>query len=83
VPAGSLFLGGLFGEVDNCRAADRYRLREFGVHEPGGAPVTRRSAVRSTNTWLPSVRDGAVKCGLGVRCLKLIHLTQAHRAVPS
>ena len=25
------------------------------------------SAVRSTNTWLPSVHDGAVKCGLGVR----------------
>ncbi len=31
------------------------------------ALLTKRSAVRSTNTWLPSVHDGAVKCGLGVR----------------
>jgi hypothetical protein len=28
---------------------------------------TKRRAVRSRTTWLPSVHDGAVKCGLGVR----------------
>jgi hypothetical protein len=31
------------------------------------ALLTNRRAVRSTITWLPSVHDGAVKCGLGVR----------------
>jgi hypothetical protein len=31
------------------------------------ALLTKRSAVRNTNTWLPSVHDGAVKGGLGVR----------------
>jgi hypothetical protein len=31
------------------------------------ALLTKKNAVRSTNTWLPSVRHGAVKCGLGVR----------------
>ena len=30
------------------------------------ALLTKRRAVRSTNTWLPSVHDGAMKCGLGV-----------------
>src|SRR5580693_7809963 len=40
------------------------------------ALLTKRSAVRSTNTWLPSVHDGAVKCGLGVRT-QLPRLTQA------
>ena len=46
------------------------------------ALLTKRSAVRSTNTWLPSVHDGAVKCGLGVKG-QFPRLTQAHRAVPS
>ena len=59
------------------RAASDYSLGAFAVW-PLPAPatsaytsrtalLTKRSAVRSTNTWLPSVHDGAVKCGLGVR----------------
>jgi len=31
------------------------------------ALLTKRRADRNTSTWLPSVHDGAVKCGLGVR----------------
>jgi hypothetical protein len=63
------------------RRGDSYRLREFGIGESDGAP-NERSAVRSTNTWLPSVHGGAVKCGLGVK-RQFARLSQAHRAVPS
>jgi hypothetical protein len=38
------------------RRADRYRLREFG-YTSRTALLTKRRAVRSTNTWLPSVHD--------------------------
>jgi hypothetical protein len=66
----------------SLRQADRYRPREFGLHESDGAPDEKESRPKARTTWLPSVHDGAVKCGLGVR-RHFPALTQAHRAVPS
>ncbi len=70
----------------DCQANGVTRCRTTG---PASSPytsrtalLTKRRAVRSTNTWLPGVHDGAVKCGLGVR-RHFPGLTQAHRAVPS
>jgi hypothetical protein len=37
-----------FVSAVGAAARDRYRLREFGIHESDGAP-DERSAVRSTN----------------------------------
>ncbi len=48
------------------RRADHYRPGSL-AYTSRTAFLTNRSAVRSTNTWLPSVHDCAVKCGLGVR----------------
>ena len=64
------------------RRTDRDRLREFGIHESDGSPDEKERRPEAATTWLPSVQDGAVKCGLGVR-REFPRLTQAHRAVPS
>src|SRR5271169_556042 len=61
VSGGSGGAAGLAGAV-----AGRSRLQD-SEYTSRTALLTKRSAVRSTNTWLPSVHDGAVKGGLGVR----------------
>ena len=74
--------GRLGGILALLRRADRFRPREFGIHESDGAPDEKERRPKHATTWLPSVHDGAVKCGLGVR-RAVSRLTQAHRAVPS
>src|ERR1700677_2257495 len=40
---------------------------EFGIHEFGRRSFSSGAPSEAPTTWLPSVHEGAVKCGLGVR----------------